>query len=201
MEITQTLYKNDPESPYDGEIVGFTAAAIEILCKELGLCLHVKWGNSKIIAFTTESLYQPILMEIFSDHAYFLNAMPKEFLKAEVEQVTCKDLELVAGIKRKANVIPGGQYWESYSELKPGHFRSANLHSIRTDFLEKGISPKVSLNGMGNVKRLKYGECMIHSWPAEAHVCMSFLEELSLVKPHSLVYRGESLAAFTMGVV
>ena len=139
-------------------------------------------------------------MEIFSDHAYFLNAVPKEFLKAEVEQVTCKDLELVAGIKRQANVIPGGQYWESYSELKPGHFRSANLHSIRTDLLDKGISPKVSLNGMGNVKRLKYGECMIHNWPAEAHVCMSFLEELSLIKSHNLVYRGESLAAFTMSV-
>ena len=81
-------------------------------------------------------------MEIHSDHAYLLNAVPKEFLKAEVEQVACKDLELTASIKRKANDLPGGQYWESYSELKPGHFRSANLQSIRTDLLEKALVPK-----------------------------------------------------------
>ena len=45
MEITQTLYKNDPESPYDGKADGFTAVAIEILRKERGLCLHVKIGQ------------------------------------------------------------------------------------------------------------------------------------------------------------
>ena len=97
------------DTPYDSETVGFTAAAIEILCQELGICLHVKWGNTKLVSFTTDSEYEPVLLEVWSDHAYFLNALPKEFLKAEAQELSCKREDIVAGLKRKPTDLPASQ--------------------------------------------------------------------------------------------
>ena len=162
--------------------------------------LACEWGNTKLVSFTTDSEYEPVQLEIWSDHAYFLNALPKEFLKAEAQELSCKREDIVAGLKRKPTDLPASQYWDPFTKLQCGHFKSTDLQTTRRKLLNLGISPKVSLNGVGKMKRLLCGECIIHNWPAASHVCVSFLEKLSLVTSHNLVYRGESLAACTVSV-
>ena len=129
-----------------------------------------------------------------------MNALPTEFLKAEAQELSCKREDVVAGLKRKPTDLPASQYWDPFTKLQCGHFKSTDLQTIRRELLEKGINPKVSLNGVGKMKRLQFGECIIHNWPPESIVCMAFLEELSSLKAHNLAYRGESLASFNMMV-
>ena len=58
VEVTRRIYEDDPESPYeDGQDcghVGFTAAAIEELCRGLGVPIHIIWGETKIESFNPE---------------------------------------------------------------------------------------------------------------------------------------------------
>ena len=61
VEVTRRIHENDPEGPYDEgqdkgaeppalccEQVGFTAAAIEELCRDLGVPIHIIWGETTI---------------------------------------------------------------------------------------------------------------------------------------------------------
>ena len=64
LNITEELYsEDDPENPfldYDGEArtncfhIGFTAAAITQLRRELGVSTHIKRKNNKIESYTPE---------------------------------------------------------------------------------------------------------------------------------------------------
>ena len=129
-----------------------------------------------------------------------MNALPQEFLKADAQELSCKSSEIVAGLKRKPTELPASQYWDPFTTLQCGHFKCTDLQKIRRELLSQGISPKIILDGVGSIKRLQFGECTIHRWPAESTVCMAFLEELSAFKAHNLAYRGESLASFNMMV-
>ena len=104
--------------------------------------------------------------------------------------------DILASIGKQANSTPTSQYWQTYSKLAPGHFKTNDLMAIRADMLREGISPQVRLSGTGIPKGLRYNECIVHKWPQEAHVCLKFLEELSKTRAHNIQYRGESLAMF-----
>ncbi len=54
----------------------------------------------------------------------------------------------------------------------------------------------MKLSGTGKLKHLTWNDCVIHDLPPEAGVCKKFVEELTKIKTHSIVYRGESLAGF-----
>ncbi len=52
INISDELYEDDPEM-LDAE-VGFTAAAITQLCRELGVPIYIKWQNCKLESYTPE---------------------------------------------------------------------------------------------------------------------------------------------------
>ena len=104
--------------------------------------------------------------------------------------------DILASIGKKANSTPASQYWQTYSKLAPGHFKTNDITAARANMLREGISPQVMLSGTGIPKGLRYNDCIVHTWPQEAHVCLKFLEELSKTRAHNIQYRGESLAMF-----
>ena len=75
MNVTEMLYEDDEDNdPYEMgsfEKIGFTAAAVTQLCRELGVPIHVKWQNCKIESFTPEkSDYENLCIYIYGDHMY-----------------------------------------------------------------------------------------------------------------------------------
>ena len=85
--------------------------------------------------------------------------------------------EVLGNIGRRTNCTPASQYWDTYTDLCPGHFYSNDLLKGRADLLREGICPQVRLSGTGAIKGLRYTDCVVHSWPQEAHVCLKFIEE------------------------
>ena len=76
LDVTEALYEDDPENdPYDGEArtnwfhIGFTAAAITQLCRELGIPIHIKWGGCKIER-PEHTNYESVALYIWGDHCY-----------------------------------------------------------------------------------------------------------------------------------
>ena len=84
IHVTEELYEDDEDNdPYevstfcshigDGEVchytnIGFTAAAVMQLCRELGVPIHVKWQNCKIESYTPEkSQYEALCIYIFME--------------------------------------------------------------------------------------------------------------------------------------
>ena len=206
MHITEALYEDAPENdPYHGACqdriltVGFTAAAITQLCRELGVPIHVKWGECKIESYTPEhTQYESVALYIWKGHCYCVDdcGVKRAIVREQVSTPTAQSNEVQATIGRRANSGPASQYWDSYSKLAPGHFYTSDLVGVRPDLLREGICPQVRLSGMGMLQGLRYNDCTVHGWPGEAHICLKYLEELSKVRAHSLQYRGESLATF-----
>ena len=77
MHITEEIYEDDSTNgtngmvendPYDGgdpNKIGFTAAAITQLCRELGVPIHIKWGGYKIENYVPEnSEYESVVVHI-----------------------------------------------------------------------------------------------------------------------------------------
>ena len=64
--------------------------------------------------------------------------------------------------------------------------KTNDLMAVRAEMLRNGICPQVRLSGTGIPKGLRYNDCIIHTWPQEAHVCLKFLEELSKTRAHAL---------------
>ena len=60
IHVTQELYEGDEDNnPYNGEVchvtnIGFTAAAVMQLCREIGAPIHVKWPSCNIELYTRE---------------------------------------------------------------------------------------------------------------------------------------------------
>ena len=203
LHITEALYEDDPENPYDdsGDMtkIGFTAAAITQLCRELGVPIHIKWGGCKIENYTPEhTQYEAVALYIWGDHCYTVGdaTAKRAIVKEPVSKLKSQDKEIVATIGRRVDSTPASQYWDTYTELKPGHFYSGDLLQVRAELLREGVCPQVRLSGTGMIKGLRYNDCVVHNWPKEAHVCLKFLEEYGKFRHHSIAYRGESLAIF-----
>jgi len=64
----------------------------------------------------------------------------------------------------------------------------------------ENICPHVMLSGMNQPKALVYNQCVIHNLPKEGPLCMRFLAELTKSRPHSIVYRGESMTGLSQMV-
>ena len=203
LDVTEELYENDPENdPYDGEAVskiGFTAAAITQLCRDLCVPIHIKWGDCKIESYIPERPeYEAVALYIWGDHCFTVAdaAVKKAIIKERIGEAKADDHEVLATIARRTNVTPASQYWETYTKLQPGHFSSSDLMQIRADLLRDGICPRLKLSGTGVIRELRYNDCFVHAWPHEAHICLKFLEEYGKTRHHSIAYRGESLATF-----
>ena len=51
--------------------VGFTAAAISQLCRDLGVPIHIKWSGCKIESYTPEKAeYEAVALYIWGDHCF-----------------------------------------------------------------------------------------------------------------------------------
>ena len=74
--ITEEIYENDEDNPVEKGI-GYSAAAITQLCKDLSIPIHIKWQNSKIESFVPErTQYEAIAVCIWGDHVLIENMFP-----------------------------------------------------------------------------------------------------------------------------
>jgi len=195
--IQEELYADD-EDLRNPEI-GFTAAAILELCKEISVPIHVKWGEHKIKSFLPEKeVFQSVCVYIWGDHCYTVGdeKVKRAIIREPTSEPTKSEECVLAKIGKITSTTTACQYWDTFSEIKPGHFYASDLLKVRGDMLRQHVSPKVYLSGLGNIKRLQYNDCIVHNWPAEAHICLRFLERYSEIRHHSLSYRGESLSTF-----
>ena len=195
--ITEEMYPDEEELRDPN--VGYTTAAILRLCKDLCVPIHIKWGKHKIQSFTPEKpLHETMALYIWGDHCFTVSdvAVKRSIVREPTTEPSPQEKCLLGKIGRMNNTAPASQYWDTYSILKPGHFKSSDLMAIRGALLREHVCPQVVLGGMGNLKTLRYNDCFIHNWPHEAHVCLKFLEEYSKIRHHSLAYRGESLSTF-----
>jgi hypothetical protein len=196
--ITEEIYENDEDNPPE-QGIGYSAAAISQLCKSLQIPVHIKWNGTKIESFQPErSQYETLALYIWGDHCFCVTPeTAKQIARESISTPATQSSEVVASIGRRANSTPSCIYWETFVELKPGHFYSNHdLMEVRAKLLREGICPEVRLSGSGQLKMLRYNDCFVHAMPAESHVCLRFLQELSSVRAHTLQYRGESLAMF-----
>ena len=155
--ITEEMYGEEDEDLRDPK-VGFTAAAILQLCKDIEVPIHIKWGEHKIQSFTPEKpRYETIALYIWGDHCYTISdaSVKRSIVKEPVVELTKKpDTCLLAKIGRRTNPTPASQYWDTFSKLQPGHYYSSDLNEVRGDLLREHVCPKVLLSGMGVIKGL-----------------------------------------------
>ena len=200
LHISEELYEeSDVYEDCDIIRTGFTAAAMVQLCKELNVPIHVKWQNCKIESFTPEKTqYESIAIHIWADHSYIVGSplVKKAIAREPIQTPVPHPSEVLAKIGRSTNNTPGSQFWHLFTRLQPGHFYTYDIRQVRNDLLKEGVCAQVRLNGKNEVRGLRYNDCIIHSWPWEAHVCLAFLMEYSKTRHHSLQYRGESLPTF-----
>ncbi len=150
LHVTEALYEgdpdNDPYSDYDGAFqekilkVGFTAAAIAQLCRELGVPIHIKWGGCKIESYTPERPeFEAVALYILGDHCYCVEdpATKRAIMKEPQSEPQSQKKEVLATIGRRTNSTPASQYWDTYIKLAPGHFYSNNLLQVRADLLRE----------------------------------------------------------------
>ena len=197
--ITENLYNDEEDADLRDPNVGFTAAAILQLCKDIDVPIHIKWGENKIMSFTPEkSIYDTVALYIWGDHCFTVGneRIKKSIVREPVTEPSKASPCVLARMGKRTNTAPAAQYWEKYTKLQPGNFRSEDLLAVRADLLRNHICPKVQLSGTGIIKSLRYNDCVIHRWPQEALICLKFLEEYSKIRHHSVSYRGESLSGF-----
>ena len=113
------------------------------------------------------------------------------------------------GYARSISKAPSAKEWEefehggsgdNFTRLLPcssGHFWARNLHETRYKLHSQGVIPRVLLNGLGIPKALQYKNCTIHKRQDCTDVCDVLAQLYNEHFGCSLVYRGESLAAFT----
>ena len=77
-----------------------------------------------------------------------------------------------------------------------GHYHTDNLVRARAELHSKGVCPWVSLDGRGAIKTLRVHDALIHRLPPESLVCQEFATVFRTQYRRSLVYRGQSIAAF-----
>ena len=143
VHATEALYEDDDENdPYDGgdaSKIGFTAAAVVQLCRDLGAPVHIKWGGSKIESYTPEhSQYEAVAMYIWGDHCFCVApATARAIAREQVATPSAQPNEVLATLGRRANSTPASQFWETYSKVAPGNrnqkilFKHLHYGSIR----------------------------------------------------------------------
>ena len=99
-------------------------------------------------------------------------------------------------MQRAERKTTGFVHWELFTSLQPGEYYSRDMERTRAKLHAQAICPNVARSGMGRLKTLRYNDCVVHSIPQETDVCCEFLARLARVRPHSVVYRGESFASF-----
>ena len=152
------------------------------LCRDIGVPIHIKWQNCKIESYTPEkSQYEALCIYIHGDHMFTVEneTIRRAIAREQISTPKAPKTEILASIGRKANSTPASQYWQTYSKLAPGHFKTNDITAVRADMLREGICPQVRLSGTGLPKGLRYNDCIVHTWPQEAHVCLKFIEELT----------------------
>ena len=196
--VTEALYEGDEDNPPE-QGIGYSAAAITQLCKDLSIAVHIKWNGSKIESFVPErSQYEAIALYIWGDHVFTVGdpETTKRIAREKNSTPATQSGEVLATIGRRANSTPSCSFWDLFVKLAPGHHYTYDITGVRAGLLREGICPEVQLSGSGQMKALRYNDCHVHAMPPEAHICLKFLEELSRVRSHCLQYRGESLAMF-----
>ena len=106
IHATESIYEDDPESPYDGDPskIGFTAAAVTQLCRDLGVPVHIKWSGRKIESFTPEkSSYEAVALYIWGDHMFALEDGPakRALIRERPSEATPQEKEVLASITRR----------------------------------------------------------------------------------------------------
>ena len=173
--------------------IGFTAAAVMQLCRELCVPIHVKWQNCKIDSFTPEkSQYEALCIYIHGDHMFTVDdpIVRRAIAREQTSTPRAPKTDVLASIGKRTNSTPASQYWSTFTKLAPGRVKTNDITTVRAELLRDGICPQVLLSGTGIPKGLRYNDCIIHTWPQEAHVCLAFLVELS--KPGHTHYNTEA---------
>ena len=120
--ITEDLY--DDEDLRDPK-VGFTAAAIVQLCKEVECPIHIKWGSHKVVSYQPENaIYDNVALYIWGDHCFTVGdtAVTKRIMREPITEMKEPEEFLLARIGRKNNATPSSQFWDTYTTLQPGYF-------------------------------------------------------------------------------
>ena len=161
--------------------------------------------------------YEKVCYIVYGDHAYFVDddATKQHITRLRLEDPMLHSEFLVAkparanGYARNINKAPSAKEWEKFGEdgsadklsalmsSPSGHFWARDLHETRYKLHSQGIFPRVLLNGLGIPKALQYKNCTIHKRQDCTDVCDVRAQLYNEHFGRSLVYRGESLAAFT----
>ena len=93
--------------------IGFTAAAITQLCKELSVPIHIKWGGCKIESYTPEhTQYDAVALYIWGDHAFTVGdaAIKRAIIREPVSESKSQD-------RNCSNNLKNSQFYTSESIL------------------------------------------------------------------------------------
>ena len=151
---------------------------------------------------------------VYGDHAYFVDdaATKQHITRLRLGDPMLHSEFLVAKparanrYARNINKASSATEWEEFgnnisSYVSPSHFWARELHETRYKLHSQGIVPRVLLNGLGIPKALQYKNCTIHKRQDCTDVCdvlaQLYNEHFGREAVGGLVYRGESLAAFT----
>ena len=207
--IREELYATDPDSPYlteEGELTceeaGVTTAIVVEFCRRLQCPLHIVWNNCKIEAYTPEkSRYETVCYEIRGGHAYFISDQhtKQHLAKETVKEPSPMPPYIVSKMPRRFVEAPAVE-WEPFSDIRPGHFWTRELHAVWANMHKEGIIPKVYLSGVGHLKLLVHGGCTVHQWPRDGGVCLCLSDVYAQWSGRGVNYRGESMAGFSSAI-
>ena len=60
--------------------------------------------------------------------------------------------EVLASIGKPVPSTPASQYWQTFTKLAPGHFKTNDLTAVRAELLRDGFCPQVIRSGTNNPK-------------------------------------------------
>ena len=176
-----------------------TTAMILKFAESHRLSVHVLWGETtKITSYTLADASTSVCLYVWGDHAFFVS---DPHTKAEIARVKAVRPQLRPSVVSKVIVKredpPTSEWLEWAGEIALGHFYSGDIARARLELHSQGVCPKVQLNGMGSLTRLRFRETVIHRRLPESIVCEQFTTEFERLHKRPLSYQGESLAAFS----
>jgi len=160
---------------------------------------HVKHGRDKLEQFVPEvPLCESVAVYIWGTHLYTVGCSTTRaaIAKEPIAPGSAPPDWTLAPIARPDRKTPGLSSWELFTKIQPGHYYSRDLEETRVALHRQAICPRTIKSGTNQLKALCYNNLTVHALPKEADICMVFLQELTRHRPHSIVYRGESLAGF-----
>ncbi len=178
---------------------GFTLAAVRVVCESYAIPLHVCWGGAKIDSYTPlNPTFDELAIHVWGNHMFLINdpSEKREIVRQSLNTPQTRDWVL-GTVARAPSKAPGFDQWELYNgTLTPGHWYTRNLERTRSDLHSSHVCPRVCKNGLSRLTSLHYNDFHLYSIPREAQVCIQFLQELTKLRPHAIVYRAQSLAGF-----